>query len=89
MRAVMDIDASVRPPHTRVLTCTGIQFSYYATRLHVFMTRLPPVCCNGIRCGVFLSALRAQHPLNRRKRFTQLALENCKCMPPKAQTASL
>jgi hypothetical protein len=27
VRAIMDIGASVRPPHTRVLTCTGIQFS--------------------------------------------------------------
>jgi hypothetical protein len=36
-----------------------------------------------------LSALCAQHSLNRRKQFTQLALENCNCMPPKAQTAGL
>jgi hypothetical protein len=27
VRAIIGIDASVRPPHTRVLTCTGIQFS--------------------------------------------------------------
>ena len=36
-----------------------------------------------------LSALRAQHPSNRCKRFTQLALENYNCMSPKAQTTGL
>ena len=41
------------------------------------------------RHTLWLSALRAQHPLNRCKQFTRLALENCKCMSPKAQTAGL
>jgi hypothetical protein len=36
-----------------------------------------------------LSALRAQHALNRCKQFARLALENCKCASPKAQTAVL